>query len=186
MLQPSSLSWEGHHAVHLFRRQVWDAEAPEHFRVKCVQALEASEESFLTQLARPEPELLSSWLHITLMWYTPRGGLERMNTTFCSRVYISGWPHSRSQQSKAQDTHTHTHTHTLPSPLLGLQEYKQLYRKVFGQDWLLILTQVFLIRSSTWVFDFSSKPFNPKDFQACHMSLFSKDGHSANWLTLIA
>lgn len=46
-----------------------------------------------------------------------------------------------------------------------------IHRVAFGEKHLTISTQIFVLRSYTrMIFDFSSNPFNLKDFQACHTS----------------
>lgn len=67
-------------------------------------------------------------------------------------------------------------THVVPRAILGLfQRTLSIQTSVdhvaFGSKHLTIWTKIFVLRSYTqMIFDFSSNPFNLKDFQACHTS----------------
>lgn len=120
---------EGHHAVDFFRRQIWDAAAPERLHVKCVQALEASEESSLTHLARLEPELLSCCF--TSHWYGTQGRLRKKEPNTLKNLHSMVTTFKKS--TKASKT---AQRHKFPGPVFWhLQKtkiYKQLSSKAFA------------------------------------------------------
>lgn len=110
---------EGHHAAYIFRRQIWDATAPEHLHVKCVQALGASWESSLTHLARLEPELLFTASHHTDVVH--RGGLDREQNTLLKNWHCVVTTFKKS--TKASET---TQRPGFPGPLWAFSEDRNI------------------------------------------------------------